>query len=93
MQKIFRTIVTAGAYCAVTLCLSCGDKDKSPSPANCGNDAQKVTDAAMLWAQNDSKTNCEAYKNAVRDFYKSCSAYYTGAAKKELDDFLAEPCN
>lgn len=92
MQKIFRTIVTAGAFFAVTLSLSCGDKDKSPNPVNCGNDAQKVTDAANAWALNNNKAGCEAYKTAVRDFYKSCATYYTGAAKQALDEFLAEPC-
>lgn len=93
MQKIIRTIVTAGAFFAVTLSLSCGDKDKSPNPVNCGNNAEKVTAAGQVWANDPTNdANCEAYKVAVRDFYKSCETFYTGAAKKALDDFLAEPC-
>jgi hypothetical protein len=94
MQNILKKIVTAGTFFAVTLSLSCGDKDKSPSPVNCGNNAEKVTAAAQVWASDPTKTaSCEAYKDAVRDFYKSCNTYYTGAAKKALDDFLAEPCD
>ena len=93
MQKIFRTIATSAAYFAVTLSLSCGDKDNSPNPANCSNNAEKVTAAGKVWANDPAnEANCEAYKVAVRDFYKSCETYYTGASKQALDDFLASPC-
>ena len=73
--------------------MSCGDNDKSLNPAiNCGSDAEKVTAAGLAFSQNITKANCEAYKNAVRDFYKGCENFYTGAYKEDLDEFLAGPC-
>ncbi|WP_146202247.1 hypothetical protein [Dyadobacter jejuensis] len=63
------------------------------NPLNCSTNAEKVTAAVTTFSQNPTNANCEKYKEAVRDFYKSCSTFYTGATKKDLDDFLAEPCD
>lgn len=91
MQKLFRNSISYAAFCALALSMSCG-KDKTPSPMNCGNNAEKVTTAATTFSQSPTKANCQAYKNAVSDFYKSCATFYTGATKKDLDDFMAEDC-
>ncbi|TDE14573.1 hypothetical protein [Dyadobacter psychrotolerans] len=92
MQKLIKTIISGSAYTAVMLVLSCGGKDSSPNPLNCGSNSDKVSAAAMTYVQSPTKANCEAYKNVVKDFYKSCASFYTGSAKQALDEFLAEPC-
>lgn len=88
MKKILKVTVPV----ALALVLGCSKKDTAPSPQNCANNSQKVIDAATVYGSNAIKANCEAYKNTVRDFYKSCQTFYTGASKKDLDEFLAEPC-
>ncbi len=88
MKKNFKSIVPL----AIVLVLGCSKNDNSPSPQNCAENSQKVVDAVTVYASNPIKANCEAYKNTLRDFFKSCPTYYTGASKKAYEDFLAEPC-
>lgn len=71
---------------------SCKKDSDSPSPGNCAANADKVSAAATKFGNDPTKANCEAYKNSVSDFVKSCPTYYTGATKKALEDFMAEPC-
>ena len=92
MKNSTKSIAVLMAYWGVFLITGCGGKDTAPTPANCSANSQKVVDAAVVYAGNPTKANCEAYKNTVRDFYKSCANFYTGADKKSLDEFLAEPC-
>ncbi len=94
MQKFIKNILRGSGYLAVILSMSCGDKDKSPNPAvNCTNNAEKLTTIGQTWASDPTnEAKCKAYKEAVKDFYKSCATFYSGAYKKQLDDFLAEPC-
>ncbi|HEV7382433.1 MAG TPA: hypothetical protein VGN64_21705 [Dyadobacter sp.] len=92
MKRLFKSTTTVFATSATVLFLSCGDKDNSPSPANCSTNAEKVTAAAQTYSQSPTKANCEAYKGTVKDFYMSCATFYTGATKDALDEFLAEPC-
>ncbi|GHB81082.1 hypothetical protein [Persicitalea jodogahamensis] len=88
MKKLLKTITPL----AITLVLGCSKDGTSPSPQNCVDNSQKVTDAVTVYATNPNKANCEAYKNTVRDFFKSCPTYFTGASKQAYEDFLAEPC-
>ncbi len=90
MQTMIKSTVRMSLYLGIILLSSCG-KDKA-SPMNCASNAEKVGDVATTYAQNPTKANCEAYKSAVRDFYKSCANFYTGASKQAMDEFLAEPC-
>ncbi len=92
MKKVIKSGVMLSSYGALFFLLNCGKKDTAPTPANCSLNAGKVTEAATTYGGNPTKANCEAYKNAVRDFYKSCSTFYPAAQKKALDEFLAEPC-
>ena len=92
MKTRFKSISLLTICSALFLFTNCSDNSTTPNPVNCGNNAGKVSTAAQTYATNPTKVNCEAYKSAVNDFYKSCATYYTGAAKQALDDFLAEPC-
>ncbi len=87
-----KTISKSFVSLAIVLTVGCSKKDTSPTPQNCASNSQKVIDAATVYGSNPIKANCEAYKNTVRDFYKSCQTFYTGTSKKDLDEFLAEPC-
>lgn len=80
------------AYLSIALVMGCSKKDTAPTPQNCANNATKVSEAASTYASNPTKAGCEAYKIAVRDFFKSCQSFYTGVQKKDLEEFLAEPC-
>lgn len=88
MKKLLKSLVPL----AIVLTVGCSKKDTAPSAQNCANNSQKEIDAAGVYGGNPTKANCEAYQNTVRDFYKSCQTFYTGASKKDLDEFLAEPC-
>jgi hypothetical protein len=92
MKKTTKSIAVLTAYLGVLLVTGCGGKDTSPTPLNCSANSQKVVDAATVYGNNPTKANCEAYKNSLRDFYKSCSNFYSAADKKSFDEFLAEPC-
>lgn len=92
MKKSAQSIITFSAYLGIAVAMGCSKKDTAPSPQNCSANATKVGDAATVYANNPIKANCEAYKVAVRDFYKSCANFYSAADKKGLDEFLAEPC-
>ena len=63
------------------------------SPLGCVGNAEKVTESAAKYVNDPSKANCEAYKKTIVDFFKSCPTFYTGVTKKDLDDFVAEPCD
>lgn len=92
MKKSLKSTLVLSSYLCFVLLFSYCKKSSSPSPVNCSTNAVKVSDAISTWGSNPTIANCEAYKNAVKDFYKSCPTFYTGATKKDLDDFLAEPC-
>lgn len=92
MKANFKTIKVMTAYLAIAALLGCSKKDTAPSPQNCSENSQKVIDAGMAYGTNPTKANCETYKRTVQDFYKSCATFYNSADKKDLDEFLAEPC-
>lgn len=93
MKKSAQSILMFSAYLSIALVMGCSKKDTAPTPQNCATNATKVTEVASAYATNPTKAGCEAYKVAVRDFYKSCQSFYTGTQKKDLDEFLAEPCD
>ncbi|WP_373514447.1 hypothetical protein [Persicitalea sp.] len=88
MKKTFKFLVPL----AIALMVGCSKKDTAPSPMNCANSATKFSDALTAYAANPTKAGCEAYKKTVRDYIKSCAALYTAVDKKDLEEFLAEPC-
>ena len=92
MKKSVQSVLMVSAYLSIALVMGCSKKDTAPTPQNCGANAQKVSDALMAYVSNPTKAGCEAYKNTVRDYVKSCSQFYTPADKKELEEALAEPC-
>ena len=92
MKTQIKSVSLLSICTALFLFTNCSDNSATPNAVNCGNNAEKVSIAAQTYGANRTKVNCEAYKSAVNDFYKSCATYYTGAAKQALDDFLAEPC-
>ena len=87
-----KTLISSVFYFALVFGMSCKGKDRV-DPLNCGANAQKVTDAALAYAQNPGKAACEAYKKEVIAFIKSCPTFYTGVHKQELEDFANEPCD
>ena len=89
MKKLLSSIVPL----AIVLALGCSKKDNAPGPLDCGNNATKFSDTLKAFGANPTKANCEAYKIAVRDYIKSCGALYTAVTKKDLEEFLAEPCD
>lgn len=92
MKKSVQSILMFSAYLSIALVMGCSKKDTAPTPQNCTANAQKLSDATVAYASNPTKAGCEAYKVAVRDFFKSCQSFYTGVQKKDLEEFLAEPC-
>lgn len=93
MKKPIQSILMFSAYLSIALVMGCSKKDTAPTPQNCVNNSTKVNEAAMAYANNPTKAGCEAYKVSVRDFFKSCQSFYTGVQKKDLEEFLAEPCD
>ena len=89
MKKLLSSIVPL----AIVLALGCSKKDNDPGPLGCGNNATKFTETLTTYASNPTKANCEAYKKAVVGYIKSCGALYTAVTKKDLEEFLAEPCD
>lgn len=87
---MIRSAISTTLFLGLVLLMSCG-KD-SPSPMNCSTNSERVIAAAETYGKSPTKANCEAYKNVVNDFYKSCATFYTGSAKEAMDEFLAEPC-
>lgn len=82
-----------GVFCFFLLIALSGCKDKNPlNPLGCVGDAQKVSDAASKFAQNQSKANCEAYKSAILSMVKSCPTYYGAIEKQELEEFANTAC-
>jgi hypothetical protein len=83
---------------AATLCLGVGVMGSCSKAAavvtnKCDTEAKKVTDAASAFsADPTNKAKCQAYANALSDFFKACPTYYTGATKKDLEDFVANAC-
>lgn len=92
MKSNFKTVRLLAPYFAIAFLLGCSKKDTAPSPQNCSENSQKVINAGTAYGTNPTKSNCEAYKRTVQDFYKSCANFYNVADKKDLDEFLAEPC-
>lgn len=92
MKNQFKSVSLLTICTGLFLLTNCSDNPATPNATNCGNDAEKVSTAAQAYVANPTKATCEAYKNTVKDFYKSCATFYTGAAKDALDDFIAEPC-
>lgn len=91
-NQLPRNLYSVVLFVGLVLCTGCFRK-KLITPFSCTTDALKVTEAATKYVNDPSKANCEAYKKTVIDFVKSCPTYYTGATRKELDDFAAEPCD
>lgn len=89
MKKLLKPLVPL----AIVLTVGCSKKDTAPSPMNFANTATKFSDTLTAYAANPTKAGCEAYKNAVRDYIKSCATLYTAVDKKDLEEFLAEPCS
>ncbi len=89
MKKLLKFLVPL----AIVLTVGCSkNKDTDPSPQTCGNNVTKFSETLTAYTSNPTKANCQAYKNAVRDYVKSCPTLYTAADKKDLEEFLAEPC-
>src|SRR5690606_4599169 len=72
--------------------MSCKDSAGPANPMACTNNAEKVSNAAAVLSADPTEANCIAYKNAIRDFLKSCPNFYTGANKAEIEAALDEPC-
>ena len=70
-----------------------GCKGKSPlNPLGCVNNAEKVSESAVRFSQNPTKSNCEAYKRELLAFIKSCPTYYGAVEKEELEELANSPC-
>ena len=89
MKKLLSSIVPL----AIVLALGCSKKDDAPGPLNCASNATKFSETLSAYAANPTKANCEAYKKAVTGYIKSCAALYTAVTTKDLEEFLAEPCD
>lgn len=87
-----KNLIVSVFYAGLILGMSCKGKDPV-NPLNCGANAEKVSAAALAWANENSVANCEAYKKELRAFFKSCPTFYTGVTKQELEEFLDDPCN
>jgi len=90
MKDLFKSLLFICVFMGPGLLTSC--KKRVANPVNCSTNAEKVSSVANTYAANPNRANCEAYKNAVNDFYKSCATFYTGATKAALDQFMATPC-
>lgn len=90
MKKII--LVTSILTLSFGILGSCS-KAVSTVANRCDNDAKKVTDAATAYSSDPAnKAKCQAYANALSDFFKSCPTYYTGTTKKDLENFVANAC-
>ena len=90
MKKLL--IITAIVSVSFGTICSC-KKTATVVTTTCETDAKKVSDAATAFASDPTnKAKCQAYANAISDFFKSCPTYYTGATKKDLEDFVANAC-
>ncbi len=90
MKKII--LVTSILSLSFGILGSCS-KAASTVANKCDDDAKKVTDAATAFSADPSnKAKCQAYANALSDFFKSCPTYYSGTTKKDLEDFVANAC-
>ena len=90
MKKII--LVTSMLSLSFGILGSCS-KAASNVANRCDDDAKKVTAAATAFSADPSnKAKCQAYANALSDFFKSCPTYYTGTTKKDLEDFVANSC-
>ncbi len=93
MKKLFYPAVKVMTFASIILLTNCS-KDKGVGPGACSDNSKKVSEAATAWSSDiTNKTKCEAYKTAIRDFYKSCPTFYTGASKQALDEFLNYSCD
>jgi len=93
MKTLIKNIRITAICSIMGLVFSCSKSDPVVS-TSCEKNAEKVSDAATAYASDPtSKSKCEAYKTAVNSFFKSCPAYYSGASKDALDEFLKTPCN
>ncbi len=87
--------VTLSIFC-LFLMMNCKKKDSilpGVGLIGCGSNAEKLTNAANVYASDPTKANCEKYKNELRSFFKSCSTFYTGNTKKQFEEDLAEACD
>jgi len=93
MKNLFNGVKIAALFLAMGLAFSCSKSDPVAA-TSCEKNAEKVSEAGTAYASDPTSTaKCEAYKSAVNSFFKSCPAYYSGAAKDALDEFLKTPCN
>ena len=59
----------------------------------CNQNAETVSDATIAFTSNPNEANCLAFKNALKDFLKSCPNFYTGAQKAQLEEAVNSPCD
>lgn len=90
MKKIFvAALILSFSFGVLGSC----SKAVSVVASKCDDEAKKVTDAATAFSADPSnKAKCQAYANALGSFFKACPTYYTGATKKDLEDFVANAC-
>src|SRR5690606_11387447 len=75
--------------CSITsLVMSCKDSSGPGNPMACSSNAEKVSKAAEVFLAEQNEANCNTYKNALKDFFKSCPTFYTGVQKKDLEEFM-----
>lgn len=77
----------------IFLTTNCKKSGIGANPLNCAKDSENLTKALNDFAAAPSNATCAKYKDAIRDFYKGCPTYYSGVSKKQMDEFLAEPCD
>lgn len=90
MKKIlFATLLLSATFGVLGSC----SKAAAVVANKCDDEAKKVADAATAFsADPTNKAKCQAYANALSSFFKACPTYYTGATKKDLEDFVANAC-
>ncbi|WP_131694674.1 hypothetical protein [Dyadobacter tibetensis] len=75
------------------LMTNCKKSSVAPNPMNCAKNSESLNKALTDFVATPNNTTCAKYKDAIRDFFKSCPTYYSGVTKKDLEEFLAEPCD
>ena len=77
MKKIFTVLLVGGIAFA-----SC---KKSKNPIDCTAAANNMSKAAQAYATSQTKENCQAYKNALRDLVNNSSC--TGLTESQKQEY------